>query len=289
MPLHPARRMWLLTEPYHALVYFAPETREELDAVGMHGYWMGYFASRAAAMGAVSAPVVTSTFFNFAPAMVERAIPDAWRYALPTELLEARLRGADRALRRLCRDEVLASDEMAEAAELATAAAEVCGALPEGRPLGAAHAAVTLADEPHLVLWQAITALREWRGDGHVAALLAAGVGAPDCHFLLAGRGVVPAEVLRTSRKWSEEDWAATAEELQSCGWIEADGSLTETGRAISDEVEARTDELAAPPWDALGDEEVERLAELIRPVVACITDSGTVPFPNPMGLAPDG
>src|SRR5688500_9188000 len=151
MPLHPARRMWLATEPYHAFVYFAPEVREELDGVDMKGFWMGYFASRAAAMGAVDAPVVTATFYNFAPAMVARAIPDAWRLALPTELLEARLRGVDRALRRLCDDELLESAEVAEAAELATSAAEVCAARPQGRPLGAAHAQVQLADEPHLV------------------------------------------------------------------------------------------------------------------------------------------
>ena len=285
MPLHPARRMWLATEPYHALVYFAPEARQELDGVDMKGFWMGYFASRAAAMGAVSAPVVTATFYNFAPAMVSRAIPHAWQLALPTELLEARLRGVDRALRRICDDELLESAEVAEAAELATAAAEVCAARPQGRPLGAAHAQVQLADEPHLVLWQALTALREWRGDGHVTALLTAGVGAPECHLLLAARGTVPADVLRTSRQWSEDDWAAATERLQSRGWLDRAGAFTDAGRAISVEVEARTDELAMAPWAALGEEGCERLVDLLEEPVGAIADAGAVPFPNPMGL----
>ena len=285
MPLHPARRMWLLTEPYHALVYFAPETRKELDAAGMKGFWMGYFASRAAAMGPVDAPVVTATFFNFNPAMVTRAIPDAWRLALPTELLEARLRGVDRALRRICGDDMLQSPEVEEAAELATSAAEVCGARPQGRPLGAAHADVTLAEEPHLVLWQALTALREWRGDGHIAALIGADVGAPECHVLIAARGRVPAEVLRTSRHWSEEDWAAAVDRLRSRGWVDADGAFTEAGRAASDALETRTDELAMPPWDALGSEGCERLASLLQEPIRAINDSRAVPFPNPMGL----
>lgn len=285
MPLHPARRMWLATEPYHAFVYFAPEAREELDGVDMKGFWMGYFASRAAAMGAVDAPVVTATFYNFSPTLVARAIPDAWRLALPTELLEARLRGVDRTLRRLCDDELLESAEVAEAAELATSAAEVCAARPEGRPLGAAHAQVQLADEPHLVLWQALTALREWRGDGHIAALVDAEVGAPECHLLLAARGVVPGEVLRTSRQWSEDEWSAAGERLQGRGWLDGSGAFTDAGRAVSDRVEARTDELAMAPWRALGEDGCERLADLLQEPIAAIADDGLVPFPNPMGL----
>jgi hypothetical protein len=281
--------MWLLTEPYHALVYFAPEAREELDAADMKGFWMGYFASRAAAMGPVTAAVVTATFYNFHPQLVERAIPDAWRLALPVELLEARLRGADRALRRVCGDDVLASPELAEAAELATQAAEVCASRPEGRPLGAAHAAVELADDPHLVLWQAITALREWRGDGHVAALVDADIGSPECHLMLAARGAVPAEVLRTSRRWSEDEWAAAAERLRARGWLDAEGGFTPVGREAGDAVEARTDELAMAPWTALGPERCDRLAELMTEPATRINDAAAVPFPNPIGLQGSG
>jgi hypothetical protein len=289
MPMHVARRMWLSMEPYHALVYFAPEARHEMDEVGMKGFWMGYFASRAAAMGAASAPVVTATFFNFNPHMVERAIPDAWSLALPTELIAARLLAADRALRRVCGDELITSPAVAEAAELATRAAEVCGRMPEGRPLGAAHAGVALADDPHLVLWQAATALREWRGDGHIAALVDAGVGAPACHVLLAARGAVPAEVLRTSRQWSEGDWAAAVDDLRTRGWVDADGAFIDAGRVVGDRIEARTDELALAPWDELGRDSCDRLAELMGPLVGAISGAGAVPFPNPMGLPDDG
>jgi hypothetical protein len=184
---------------------------------------------------------------------------------------------------------MLASPEVTEAAELAARAAEVCSALPQGRSLGAAHAEVTLAEEPHLVLWQALTALREWRGDGHIAALVSAGVGAPECHLLLAARGVVPAEVLRTSRRWSDDEWAAALDRLRTRGWLDRDGAFTDAGRAVGDGVEAHTDELAMAPWDALGDEGCERLAALMRGPVACLTESGAVPFPNPMGLEKDG
>ena len=68
-------RAWTLFEPIHAIVYFAPEARPTYKAAGLRGGWMGYFASRSAAMGAVNAEVVTAVFHNFQPAMVARAIP----------------------------------------------------------------------------------------------------------------------------------------------------------------------------------------------------------------------
>ena len=79
----PARALWRRYEPYHAVVYFAPEGREQYSAAGLKGGWMGYFASRSAAMGPVPAEVVTATFYVFHPGMVARAIPDAWRLSSP--------------------------------------------------------------------------------------------------------------------------------------------------------------------------------------------------------------
>src|SRR5579859_5963302 len=90
-----ARRAWTLFEPIHAIVYFAPEAPEHYKAVGMRGGWMGYFASRSAPMGAVTPGVVTAVFYSFQPAMVERAIPDAWRYSSPEQALAARTAIAD--------------------------------------------------------------------------------------------------------------------------------------------------------------------------------------------------
>lgn len=78
-----AREMWERFEPVHDLVYFAPEARRAADGLGMRGFWMGYFALRAAPLGAVSPSVVTSGFYVFHPARVARALPDAWSYALP--------------------------------------------------------------------------------------------------------------------------------------------------------------------------------------------------------------
>src|SRR3954468_14179212 len=90
-----ARLVWQYGEPVHAVIYFAPETRSATDALGLKGGWMSYFGCRAAPLGAASAATVTAVFFNFKPTMVERAIPDAWSYASPADLLDARLAAID--------------------------------------------------------------------------------------------------------------------------------------------------------------------------------------------------
>jgi hypothetical protein len=96
-----AAEMWRVIEPIHAVTYFAPECEQGFKDIGLRGFWMGYFAGRSAPMGPVTAPVVTATFFNFMPAMVERAIPDAWTFASPDAVLEARVATASAVLRRV--------------------------------------------------------------------------------------------------------------------------------------------------------------------------------------------
>ena len=262
----PARRVWQLLEAIHAPIYFADEARAALEAAGMKGFWMGYFTSRAAPMGAVPAAVVTATFFNFRPSMVERAIPDAWSYATPAAILEARYAGADAMWQRLVGD-----DDVSELAGLARRAAEAADHI--GRPLSAATAALEWPDAPHLVLWHAATVLREHRGDGHVAALVAEGVSGCAAHVLAAAAGASTRPLLQASRGWTDEEWDAAAE--------------TVAGREaeLRERVEARTDAPAAPPLAALGDDGVARLIELARPVAAKIMAAGEIPVPNPIGL----
>ena len=80
---HPARRLWQQLEALHGIVYFAPEVTDALKGLGLKGFWMCYFAGRAAPLGAVGPGPVEASFYNFEPAMVRRAIPDAWRFAEP--------------------------------------------------------------------------------------------------------------------------------------------------------------------------------------------------------------
>src|SRR5438552_2554895 len=130
-----ARRAWQLVEPLHGLTYFAPETRQATDALGLKGGWMSYFGCRAAPLGAVSPAVVTALFFNFHPSMVARAIPDAWACASPPALLDARITSMDAALRRVLGDDVVRSESMRRAATLAAGGVAECDMA--GRPMGA--------------------------------------------------------------------------------------------------------------------------------------------------------
>jgi hypothetical protein len=277
-----ARRMWQALETLHSTVYFAPEPRDAYRRAGLRGGWMGYFASRSAAMGPVPAEVVVATFYNFHPRMVHRAIPDAWGFAPPATVLAARLEGADAALRRLLGGWV-ESPEATEAATLARRAME--GRDPSGRPLFAAHAALPWPEADHMVLWHAATLYREFRGDGHVACLLAEDIDGCQAHVLAAGASQLPGSFLRQYRGWSEEEWAAAAERLRDRGWVHDDGSLTPAGRTARDARESRTDDLSMAPWRELGEPASTRLLELLDRPVKLIVQNGGVPFPNPVGL----
>lgn len=277
-----ARLAWRRLEPYHAIIYFAPEARQAYKEIGLKGYWMGYFASRSAPIGPVPASVVTATFFNFHPSMVERALPDAWRFASPEQVLEARYASADAALRRLLGQDI-ASAGMQEAAIIARRAVEACSVA--GRALFAAYTELPWPSEPHMVLWHAATLLREYRGDGHVVSLLAEGLDGCEAHVTLAGTGVVNREQLQPARGWSDEEWLAAQKRLYARGLLGEDGLLTEEGVAVRQAVEERTDLLALPPWQYLGSERMTRLLELVYPFSERIVEEGGIPIPNPMGL----
>jgi hypothetical protein len=267
--------MYVSLEPLHGQIYFVPEAGEEYEAIGVDAFPMGYFASRSAAMGAVSAGVVAATFFNFNPSLVASAIPAAWDRAAPAVLIEARFRAVDRGLRRLLGDDATGSD-VVEAAELARRAAEGCTA--HGRPLYAGHAELDWPDDPLLVLWHAVTLLREFRGDGHIAALVDAEI--DGCEALVThaamGDGLLSRRVLQMTRAWSDDDWSAAEARLRGRRLLDDEGALTDAGRAHRQAVEDRTDELAAAPWAHLGDDGCDRLRQLGGRFSQAIIDAGT-------------
>jgi hypothetical protein len=282
---HRARRMWRAVEPLHAVVYFAPEPQAACTELGTRGYWMSYFALRAAPLGAAPPELVTALFYGFAPGLVARAVPDTWRVAAPERFLQVRLSAVDMALHRLLGAEVLGSAAVAEAAALAREAA--LAAPTAGRALGAANAALHWPEPPHLVLWHAQTILREQRGDGHVAALLTAGLDPAESIVLFAADLAMDPVWMRTRRGWSEAEWAAATLRLAHRGLLTADGTLTPRGRAVRADVEAQTDALADAPWAELGDDRAARLAELVAPLAATIVAGDSFLRDNPMGLRP--
>nr|WP_250037986.1 hypothetical protein [Actinoplanes maris] len=263
-----------MTEPLHAMIYFAPEATERYAELGV-GPQDGYFASRGAVFGECGPGVVTATFYNFNPALVTRTLPAVWESTTPEAMSEARLSAVDAALTRGLGAGTLASPEVAEAAALARRAAEAATAWPQGRPLFAAHAELPWPDQPHLVLWHAQTLLREFRGDGHIAALVTAGVGGIEALLLHVASGEADERFLRVSRGWTREAWAAAADGLRVRGLLDADGGLTEAGRTLRADLEETTDRLAGPAYDAIGADNCVRLAELTRPLSRTLVKAG--------------
>lgn len=275
MDPHDAGRIARSLETLHAFGYFAPEVQEELTQVGLKKGRQCYFASRSAPMGAVSPGTVAATFFVFSPSLVAHHMTGVWALASPEEVTAARYRGVSAGWQRLLPD--LDADDVAEAAELARTAAQACSVA--GRPLSAAHADLAWPEEPHLVLFHALTVLREHRGDGHIAALLAEGLSALEAlvTHTATGRGFTVAAAQAT-RGWSEEEWHATEAALVEQRLLTPEGGLTEEGHSLRRRVEQATDRMAGQPWQALGEEGATRLGELGRPWVRQARANGAFP-----------
>ncbi|NUK03261.1 hypothetical protein HRW23_09425 [Streptomyces lunaelactis] len=277
LPARAGRRCHNALNPLHSTVYFSPDFAKELAQLGIEDARAAYFAGRGAAMGAVGPGVVTATFYNFNHELIARHLPAVWDTASPGAVLDARLRAVDSTLRRLLGDEVVASPELAEAAQLALRAAEAC--TRHARPLYAAHADLPVPDEPHLAYWHAATLLREHRGDGHLAALLSAGLDPLEAlvSHTATGKGMAPRWILAT-RGWRRTDWEAAEGRLRERGLLDAEGELTEDGVRLRTELEEHTDRIDLAPYEHLGAEGVERLTELARGFLMTAVVAGAFP-----------
>jgi hypothetical protein len=259
------------------MVYFAPEAAASYGRLGLQGQ-SGYFASRAAPMGAVGAGTVTATFFNFRPSLVRESMDGVWEQVTPAAVLEARTRVAGDALRRMLPD-TADSDDLRTAADLARRAALRACERTEGRPLFAGHADLPWPDEPVESLWHAQTLLREYRGDGHIALLVDHGIDGIEALVLHEATGDLPVSLLRRTRGWTDGEWSDAATRLRDRGWLRPAGSaehlaLSEEGAGVRAAIEEATDRLAVHPYEALGEEGCDALRGLVRPMSRSVVDA---------------
>jgi len=265
-----ARKTWRTVEPLHGMVYFAPEADRSYASLGLEGR-SGYFASRAAPMGAVTAGTVVATFFNFAPALVHEAMAGVWDVTSPAAVLGIRTGAAGDALRRMLGD-AAHSDDVSAAAGLARRAALAACDHPEGRPLFAGHAGLDWPVDPLEVLWHAQTLLREFRGDGHVALLVDHGLDGLEALVLHEATGELPVAFLRATRGWTDDEWAGAAERLRARGWIQPGDpggglALSDEGAAVRGAIEDATDRLSVVAYQAIGEDGCDLLRRLARPL----------------------
>ncbi|MZD07079.1 MarR family transcriptional regulator [Streptomyces sp. SID5785] len=270
-----ARRLYELLEPICMVTFSAPECNEELAALGHRTYWDGYFASRAAPLGRVPAEVVHAAFYSFAQGEAARHIPGAWETIPPEASLAARLRGSAASLRRIVGAERAESAGLARAADLTARAAT--HAPMEGRVMYAAMRALPVPSDPVERLWHCATMLREHRADGHIAALVGAGVGGTEAHVLSAlAQGIHPPESFGRIHHLPRQRLTAVMDGLRSRGLVDAEGRFTQEGRETKRRIEALTDDLAAAPYETLSPAEVDELTGCLEPLTATVVAAGS-------------
>ncbi len=272
-----AGRLTRTLDPLHSAAYFVPDVGERFGALGMQGR-TPYFAARSAPMGAVVARVVVATFYNFSPALVAASIPGVWQIASPETVTEIRYSIVEEALPRVLGESLAKSAELARAADVVS---RVADAIPDadGRPLYAGHAELPWPKSPHSRLWHAITLLREYRGDGHIAALLTYRLSGLEALITHTASGIgFTVDFARRLRGWGDDQWESATERLRQRRLVNASGALTAAGIQLRTEIEDLTDRLAFAPWKNLAEDdaaELERFAAVIRQAVV---DAGVFP-----------
>ena len=260
-----ARRMFELVEPIGVIPYSADEPNETMFALGFTNYWDTYFAGRAAPLGSsVPAGVVHALFYNFAPGEVARHIPKVWSVTTPEAAIAARQEGCVNALRRVLGPSI-ESPDFPRTVELLTTAA--VSAPIDGRPMYAALRGLPLPEEPVARLFHAASLLREHRGDGHVAALMAEGVGGLEAHVLLALDLGIAAPTFGRIHHLPTAVLTDLIDTMRTRGLVEDEATFTPAGRQTKDRVEALTDRLALAPYEVLEHDELNELIAGLEPL----------------------
>ncbi len=275
----PSRRLWKTAETVHAVTYFSEESIAAARELGYRGFWMGYFAFRAAPLGPVGPAAVEALFNNFHADRVARALPDAWEIAPPSVAIDRRRGAAAEALRRFGvegPDEYLLQAMFGSVATIA----------PHGRAMFAANRQIAPTGDPVADLWQWCTTVREHRGDGHVAALAVLGIDGLEATVLLAADLGIDFELFEQSRGWERRHIDAALSRLGQHGLVDEDGGLTESGRSLRQEIEDLTDRQAFGVLSRLGEAHELVLAHL-EGAAEAIRSAGAIPYPNPIGLDP--
>ena len=269
-----ARRLGSVLEPVVGQVYFSPECHANYEALGFdpsRGDADGvalpdgpaYFASRGSLLGQVPGEVIAAAFGVFSAAVVVPSVELAWTRTDADTIRAARADGALAQLRRLI-------GERPDGVERARELLHIAGApLPiNGRPLAAGIAALEVPDDDLAAVWHLGDFLREYRGDCHNAAWVAAGLTATDIGVLTELSWGMPVRSYSRTRGWTSEEFDRSEHHLRDLGYLDgtgADTHLSQPGRHAREEIEVATDGQMRPALDALGDD-IDELFDILSP-----------------------
>jgi len=246
----PARRLRDACEAVATVGWWSRAAAESFLALD-HEFFDGYVWGRAASLGSdVSAPVVVAAFGVFDAAMLTAVFERARTISTHDAILSARAAGA--------------------AAGLAAATAAVDMTLVEafgdrllaatdsldglGRPLFSGLRGLPVPADAHGRAWRAAELVREHRGDGHIGALVAAGLDMAEANVLTEMWLGYQLGEYSATRGFAAERLESAADALKARGWLDAH-ALTPTGRAARDEIELATDRSQQALIDQLGDD----------------------------------
>lgn len=285
-----ARDLGAALEPFVGQVYFSPECHANYVALGfgpspgeMNGVALpegiAYFTSRGSLMGRVPGEVVAAAFAVFNPAAVIPAVTAGWNLTDAGTICAARRSGAIAQLER-----ILGAKPGGVAQARAILQRAVGVLRPEGRPLFAGALSQSVPDTDLGAAWHFGDMLREYRGDSHTAAWISAGVDATEIGLLTELYWGLPLKSYSRTRAWSEDDFAAAIDRLESRGLIH-DGSFTDAGRDIRERIEQDTDRQMRDCLEVIGDD-FERLVAILGPWSEVVRNFKGYPSSGPHELA---
>jgi hypothetical protein len=269
-----ARRLGSLLEPVVGQVYFSPECHANYEALGFdpsRGDADGvalpdgpaYFASRGSLLGQVPGEVVAAAFGVFSAAVVVPSVQLAWTRTDAVTIRAARADGALAQLRRLLGEHPVGVERARELLQDAAAPLPI-----NGRPLAAGIAALDVPDDDLAAVWHLGDFLREYRGDCHNAAWVAAGLTATDIGILTELSWGMPVRSYSRTRGWTTEEFDRSEHHLRDLGYLDgvgADTHLSQPGRHAREAIEVATDDQMRPALDALGND-IDDLFDILSP-----------------------
>ena len=268
-----ARRLGSVLEPVIGQVYFSPECHANYEALGFDpspgdadGVALpdgpAYFASRGSVLGQVPGEVIAAAFGVFSAAVVVPSVQLAWTRTDAATIRAARADGAVAQLRRLLGDRPDGTERVLELLRRAAAPLPI-----NGRAMAAGITALEVPDDPLAAVWHVGDLLREYRGDCHNAAWVAAGLTATDIGILTELYWAMPIRSYSRTRGWTGDEFDASEHRLRNLGHLDGDGSethLSQVGRHAREAIEVATDEQMMPAITALGGDIDELFAILV-------------------------
>jgi hypothetical protein len=264
-----SRRLRDLCEPIAGCVYFVPEAQERYRALGLESYTESYFISRGACLGHPSGEVVTAAFGVFNPAIVIPAVNNGWAKTDTESILRARHDGATSALKR-----ILGEADPSGAVDILRPVMESVDYA--GRMLFAGLRSLPFPDEPLAQLWRVCDYVRERRGDGHIAAWVAAGCDAVEISLLTELFWGLEIATYTFTRGWSKDDVEDGIARLEAKGYVK-DRTFTDAGRDYRRSIESATDALEVDVVEGLADR-AEELFAILEPLQQAVLDAKGYP-----------